>query len=513
MKHFPAIARQPKAIIVAEGLLGILIVGLLDYLTGWELTFFLFYLFPIAFVTYYEGKWPGLGMCLAGAVTWLLVDSIKGPPYAPAFHYWNTLIRLCVFIMGCLLLAMVDETQQKALERYKRRLDNMRQIDRAILAAHSTHEIAQAALEHIRRLIPSPRISVLAFDLDLQEAVFLAVSCVGATQLRPGIRWPLKSLGAIDAVALGKTCRLPDIRDLPQPGQLLQTLAAEGVRSYLATPLLSQGKVLGTFNLGSDQPGGLDPEYEDIAREVADQLAVAFEHARLFEQVLAHQDRLLALSRRLISAQEDERRQIARELHDQVGQGLTMVKLNLQALQDERRDSFMAGRVEDSLAIVTSTLDQVRDLTLSLRPAILDDLGLVPAARWYLDRQEQRSGLQIHFAAKCCRKRFAPEVEITCFRILQEALTNVVRHARARHVHVELREESKNLELIVRDDGIGFDVAAAITRASQGSSLGLLGMQERAAQVGGRIEWESATGHGSEVRVHLPVRDPPRNVP
>jgi two-component system sensor histidine kinase UhpB len=148
----------------------------------------------------------------------------------------------------------------------------------------------------------------------------------------------------------------------------------------------------------------------------------------------------------------------------------------------------------------------VHDISLNLRPSLLDDLGLEPALRWYTNRQAGLVGLKAEFVAAPLPRRLDPRLETECFRIAQEALTNVVRHAQAKSVKVTLKHRQDRLELRVRDDGVGFDVAAGRERAVRGSSLGLLSMEERAALLGGGLEIKSAPGHGTEIHAWLPLR-------
>lgn len=214
------------------------------------------------------------------------------------------------------------------------------------------------------------------------------------------------------------------------------------------------------------------------------------------------QELLQNLSQRLIETQEAERRRLARELHDELGQMLTAIKLNLQALQNPAGSS---PQLEESIGIVDSAIQQVRALSLDLRPAQLDDLGLVSALRWHLDREARRAGLSTEFVADLPDARLAPELETACFRIAQEALTNVVRHARARRVWVELKQLDAELRLAIRDDGIGFNVSAVQTPQVSDQNLGLHGMQERALIVGGRMEVKSSPGGGTEVEARFPL--------
>jgi signal transduction histidine kinase len=214
---------------------------------------------------------------------------------------------------------------------------------------------------------------------------------------------------------------------------------------------------------------------------------------------------LQELSRQVLQAQEVERRAIARELHDEIGQVLTAVSTNLQTIQLSPDAATLAERLNESVGLVDEALRQIRDLSLDLRPSMLDDFGLVPALEWFVDRQAQRSGFGAELAVAPAELRMPANLETTVFRVAQIALTNVARHAQAKHVHVELRQDAAELELRIRDDGIGFDVAAALERASRGATFGLLSMQERVWLVGGTLEITSTPGLGTEIRARFPV--------
>jgi PAS domain S-box-containing protein len=216
-------------------------------------------------------------------------------------------------------------------------------------------------------------------------------------------------------------------------------------------------------------------------------------------------ERLQVLSRRLFQVQEDERRHLARELHDQMGQALIAAKLNLQAAQRLEERDLIVQQLDDGIAILETLLQQVRQLSLDLRAPILDDLGLVPALRWHCNRQAQRAGMRVEFFVDPDLRRVSAEIETACFRVAQEALTNIIRHAQAKTLSVELNLALEVLHLVVRDDGIGFDVAAAQEREERGASSGLLGMRERVALVSGVLDCKSAPGQATEVHAFFPV--------
>lgn len=216
--------------------------------------------------------------------------------------------------------------------------------------------------------------------------------------------------------------------------------------------------------------------------------------------------KLQALSQRLVEVQECERRSIARELHDEIGQSLTVAGMNLHAALESPAKDAITRRLKDSIEAVERVLVQVRDLSLNLRPSMLDDLGLEPALRWYLQRQAKLSGLLAEFRADPLEARVDPIIETECFRVAQEALTNIVRHARATRVSIELRRRNGDLHLCVRDDGVGFDVVSLRERAVRGGSLGLLSMEERAVLAGGGMDLRSYPGHGTEVHAWFPLK-------
>jgi PAS domain S-box-containing protein len=215
--------------------------------------------------------------------------------------------------------------------------------------------------------------------------------------------------------------------------------------------------------------------------------------------------KLQVLSRRLVEAQESERRHLARELHDELGQTLTVAQLNLQVLLQSPGGSDLP-HLKESFEAVERVLEQVRDLALNLRPSMLDDLGLEPALIWLTNRQAGLAGLKGEVRADALEHRLDPVIETECFRIAQEALTNVARHAQAKTVTVELRKQEEQLHLRVRDDGIGFNVAATREKAVRGASLGLLSMEECAALAGGHLEFNSIPGRGSEIHAWFPLK-------
>ena len=280
---------------------------------------------------------------------------------------------------------------------------------------------------------------------------------------------------------------------------------ADWILSLIIAPISIKGEVIGLLILHSSSQNFFTHSHAARLQAFADQAAIALANAELVREGEAGRERLQTLSQQLLVAQEVERRAIARELHDQIGQVLTAVGANLQVIELSPDRATRAERLEESINLVNNALRQVRDLSLDLRPSLLDDFGLVPALEWYLERQAHRSGFSAEIIANPPEMRLPPNLETTCFRVVQIALTNVTRHADAKKVRVELLGHDTELELVIRDDGVGFDVEAALEHASRGATLGLLSMQERVRLARGNVEIKSAPGHGTEIHARFPI--------
>lgn len=222
-------------------------------------------------------------------------------------------------------------------------------------------------------------------------------------------------------------------------------------------------------------------------------------------QLVEMNERLTILSRELLHIQEGERRRIARDLHDELGQALIALKLNLREVEDQVGSTQLRSTVHESVVILGGVIDGVRNLALDLRPSLLDELGLTAAAKWYVMRQGERAGWTTEFVAEPLPVELLPEIAIACFRILQEALTNVAKHAKATQVTVTIKPQAGRVVMTVSDNGIGFSTAAATASARRGASVGLLAMEERANLVGGRVTIVSGDMRGTTITVSLPA--------
>jgi two-component system, NarL family, sensor histidine kinase UhpB len=211
---------------------------------------------------------------------------------------------------------------------------------------------------------------------------------------------------------------------------------------------------------------------------------------------------LQLLSRRLIDAREEEKRYLARELHDEIGQSLTALKFEIDAARRIGKPEVVAGRLEQSMAMVDRLMKTVRNLSLALHPPLLDEMGLVAAIRENVLPQAARVGLKVRFVADGLDERLESALEITTFRVIQEAVTNIIRHAEAARVDLEVRIEGNRLAVLVRDDGVGFDVASTLEHMAQ---FGMMSMRERVELSGGSFSCKSGFGEGTELRFIFPI--------
>jgi len=330
--------------------------------------------------------------------------------------------------------------------------------------------------------------SVIALDPDRRVA-------------REMLRYRLADSPVVRDILAGQAHVVPDLATELDFDEV-RTIYQAGYRSRATLPLCRQDQVIGMLNLAWRQTDAVDVTLLPVLGQVADALALAVEKNNLFDEVRDGEERLRLLSRKLMEVQEAERRFLAGELHDEIGQGLTALRLVLDAV-DRLAPQGVRARLEDAHKVTNDLIARVRSLSLDLRPPMLDDLGLLAALLWLFDRYTTQTRVQVAFAHHGLERRFAPDVETAAFRIVQEALTNVARHAGVSRVTVRAWADAASLEVQVTDEGRGFNADAAM---AQGTSSGLAGMRERAVLLGGSLSVESAPGTGACLSAHLPLR-------
>jgi two-component system sensor histidine kinase UhpB len=240
---------------------------------------------------------------------------------------------------------------------------------------------------------------------------------------------------------------------------------------------------------------GQDPE--------ADQLANAF---NVMLETLADSARTRAAQ--ILTAQEQERKRIARELHDETSQVLTSLLISLKVLEETITSEDARQRVEDTRSLVHQTLRAIRNLSIDLRPSALDDLGLLPALRWYIKEYQQKCKIEVEFTTNNIKERFSSEIETALYRIVQEALTNTAKYASATKVLVSIAEEDGAVRASISDNGKGFDAQTVLKMPWQERGLGLAGMHERSSLLDGTLLISTEPGNGTTIEVALPLKKP-----
>lgn len=283
--------------------------------------------------------------------------------------------------------------------------------------------------------------------------------------------------------------------------------ASSAAFPFFTDPPFHPVSVLGTLTIYASAPDAFDTTAVELLSELAHDVGYGImilrtrsEHRELFAQVQQAHERLQTLSRLLVEAQETERRHIARELHDEIGQSLTGLHLLLELVSHGASDAADHA-LRNARALVSDLMNRVREMSLNLRPAMLDDIGLLPTLRWHFQRYTAQTGIQVRFKHTGVERRFAPEVETAIYRLVQEALTNVARYANVTEVTVRLWSDADGIGVQIEDTGSGFDPSVIL---SNNMSSGLAGMQERVRLLGGAFTIESAPGKGTCLSAEIP---------
>ena len=298
--------------------------------------------------------------------------------------------------------------------------------------------------------------------------------------------------------------------------ELREHCLREGIKSVFITGMFFGKRFVGILAIScTKEHKTFSPDEIRLIQTIANQIAVALENARLMQVVKVHSQELKQLSSQLMKAHESERKKIAQELHDEVGQMLQSMKMNLDRIR--RNLTGEPTRLEDTKdwlidteKLLSQTIDDIRTLTFDLRPSMLDDFGLISTLRWYIEDFTKRSNIQVVLKGKEEKYRFPLEIEINLYRIIQEALTNVAKHSQATEVTIFLSQKDSTqtggrlptVILSVKDNGVGFDAGTLLSSPHKG--MGVFNMKERVNLLGGSFEIISQPHKGTRVNVKIP---------
>jgi PAS domain S-box-containing protein len=366
--------------------------------------------------------------------------------------------------------------------------------------------VLSTLLDCLRRLVPFDRARVMLLEHESRVSVRAIFDGDRVIPQTPEARTEFDSTEhpIVRSILMnGTPVLIPDVRNHPDwslPTD--QTLEI----SWMGIPLFARGNVAGLFSLSKGEPDFFKEEHLRLAEAMASQASAAVENSVLFEQMQNSTLRMKALSRRLVDVQEEERRHIARELHDEAGQALVSLRYGLRLLEREiDRGGKVTDKVADLVQRTDAVIDSLHRLAADLRPAILTHLGLEAVLRQYSRSIGAETGLDIHFKARgFSGERFSPGLETTIYRVVQEAMANIVRHAHATRVDILAEHVGGRIVAVVEDDGVGFDPALV----EHGNHFGLIGMEERVAALGGTLVVESRPGNGTTIVAEVPLDNP-----
>lgn len=400
------------------------------------------------------------------------------------------------------LREQVRETQmiEQEIRQQNRELAILNSIPAAVSTSLEISEVLLVLKQQLSHQLGIPGGCIFSFETQ-QNAFLLREHWGISAEILPRIqKFKGHLFPANEILQTRKPFLFPDVRQVPLYIELKMHEASPQWQSCLLVPLLADGAMQGVVGLFSTIV--FDAAQMAFFATFGRQVGAAFHHARLFEQVYAARERTQVLSQRLVEIQEEERRNIARELHDEIGQILTGLKLILEmSLRLPPEES--KTNVREAQSLVGELMSKVRQISLDLRPGMLDDLGLLPALLWYFERYTAQTKVQVAFShSQLEGQRFHSPIETAAYRIVQEALTNVARHAGVKKVTVDVWSDTDILYVHIEDAGQGFNPEAAL---HANNSSGVAGMGERARLLGGGLTIESEPGHGARITANFPL--------
>ena len=307
----------------------------------------------------------------------------------------------------------------------------------------------------------------------------------------------------------GRAVLLEDISSEPDAARL-DLIGSEGLRAFVSVPLRAKDNVLGVMNVASHVSHRFTKEDVHLLYTIGDQLGIAIEQAMLYERLRKARERLRKLARQNLVAEEEERRRIARELHDETSQSLSGIALQLEALiemytKSGNQDAQITAGLKKVQALTVQVHKEVSRVISNLHPTVLDTLGLVAAARQHAKNTLQPLNINATVEAKGTEMRFPPDVEAALFRVIQGSVGNIIKHSKAKNASILLVYQPDEFSLTIRDDGQGFDVSRLTDVEESGRGRGLFSMRERIGFLGGTSGVESKVGAGTMVWARIPI--------
>lgn len=406
------------------------------------------------------------------------------------------------------LAVLRDITERKEGEE---RVRCLAEIGRIISSTPNIEEVYEPFAQLVGQLIPFERIVITIAEPEQGVFTTAYVSGGEVAERRPGDVATLASSLTQEVIRTrtGLLIQTEDIEELRQRFTTPLPAFEAGFRSFLSVPLISHDEVIGVLHLESTEPEAYTERDLNLAESVGAQISGAIANAQLFEQLDVERERLRWLTMQVVAEEEEERHRVSRELHDEAGQALTALKISLGLIHSDMslESESLKNRLSDAVELTDTTMEKIRLLARGLRPPELDAVGLNGTLEGYCREFADRTSLPITYRGEET-PALTDTVNISFYRFLQEALTNVAKHAQASKVRVKLSQGPDMVSLSVVDDGQGFAPRARTPDLTKSKGIGLLGMRERFELLGGRLEVKSRPGRGTRLVAHVPVKEP-----
>lgn len=441
----------------------------------------------------------------------------------------NSFITMCTRLQ--LSMDEIRSLNHDLDERVQSRTQQLSILNAVALTVNQSlnlKDILNRALDEVLQLTGIDIVAIFLQDANKGQLKLSASRGLSENAARLAYQVGLLDSSCGGVMELGRSVVVPDLS--PYRGRGAQSLKKEHIQALMHVPLITKGCALGSMCVGTREHLQFDNEEQNLLTAIGNQIAIAVENARLYAEVQRRERLRGELFTQALAAQEEERKRIARELHDEVSQSLTALLYEAEdgLEMDDHPSSSTRERLQSICDLTQHTLNNIHKLIFDLRPSMLDQLGLIPALRWLAETRLETRGVRIAVNDgsnsqpadnETDSHRLAPEIETTLYRVVQEAINNIARHAAARNVEINLELNEETAKVDIRDDGIGFDLtelnASAVkdleemegTQPDNTRGLGIMGMQERIELLGGELEILTAPGNGTQIHILVPLRE------
>ncbi len=394
------------------------------------------------------------------------------------------------------------ETTQGVLVKQNRELTAVNEFSEALTLGKGVDAIVEMALNRVVSLMNADVGSIYLLEKEsdtlrlkasqgfLSPALIQAMSSTGKDN--PLLRCLLES---------GRAVAVEDLRqEADKVGELAPLLIREGYISWVCAPLKMEGEAIGVYHLGKFEKRSFTSHDLALLEIIGNVVGASLSNAQLLKDLRRKEWELRRALHRSVDLQEDERKRLARELHDEIGQALTSILIRLKAIQGETQPDIMISRLDDLRELTAQTIEELRRISMDLRPAALDNLGIIPALRWYIKQSSDTAGISIQFNGPDKSERYPAEIELILYRVAQEGITNAIRHGKAEKIEVTLERDARLIRLVIEDNGKGFNPYL------RDQGLGLVGMRERVELLDGRFQITAALGAGTKLWIEIPIK-------